>query len=126
MCVSIRGDVVISRYKLNHQRMSVQELAEEIAQAPTVDEVLRLSLTQGHERQEANWEEVKGEVLLTLLRAKFRQSAEAAAALKATAPKTIVCVDTDGWAGMAAAGGIATGQNHVGKALETVRAELLA
>ena len=43
-----------------------------------------------------------------------------------TEGRELVNVDTDNWAGMAAAGGIATGHNNVGKALMEVRAELLA
>ena len=43
-----------------------------------------------------------------------------------TEGRDLVNVDTDNWAGMAAGGGIATGQNNVGKALMEVRAELLA
>jgi len=61
-----------------------------------------------------------------LLRAKFSQHADIAAQLLATEGKELVNVDTDNWAGMAAAGGIATGHNNVGKALMEVRAELLA
>ena len=43
-----------------------------------------------------------------------------------TEGRELVNVDTDNWAGMAAAGGIATGHNNVGKALMEVRAELLS
>ena len=42
-----------------------------------------------------------------------------------TEGRELVNVDTDHWAGMTAAGGIATGQNNVGRALMEVRAELL-
>ena len=42
-----------------------------------------------------------------------------------TEGRELVNVDTDSWAGMSAAGGIATGHNNVGKALMEVRAELL-
>lgn len=42
-----------------------------------------------------------------------------------TAPKTVVCVDTDPWLGMQAAGGISTGQNGMGRALMATRSRLM-
>ena len=65
-------------------------------------------------------------MLLGILRAKFAQHPEVAAALLASEGREIVNVDTDSWAGMQAPGGIATGGNHLGKALMVVRAELAA
>ena len=46
--------------------------------------------------------------------------------LLSTGEKQIFCVDTNPWLGIQAAGGISTGQNHLGKALMELRAELRA
>ena len=45
-------------------------------------------------------------------------------ALLATGDKLLVYLETDPWAGMMAPGGLATGQNHVGKALMDLRDKL--
>ena len=73
------------------------------------------------------WDDVKGALLLPALRAKFGgEHAELRAALLATGDKTIVNVDSDGWAGMQVSGGVSSGQNNVGKLLMQVRDELRA
>ena len=101
------------------------ELAVKIQAASTVDEAHVLSHTEGHDRHRPDWDDAKYEILRSILRAKFAQHAALATALMATEGREIVNVDSDVWAGMQAPGGIATGNNHVGKALMTVRAELL-
>ena len=104
------------------------DLARRIASADTP---VLLSNTEGMDKARKDWDEVKEDMLHKGLRAKFagppRDCCEVAAKfLIETSPKSVICVSVDPWAGMSAAGGIATGQNHVGKALEVVRAEILA
>ena len=90
----------------------------------TVAAAHMLAHTDGMDKQPADWDIIKYDVLLTVLRAKFKQNPKLAEELVATGDRTIVNADTDSWAGMSAAGGIATGQNNVGKALMQVRGEL--
>ena len=101
------------------------ELAAKIQAAGTVDEAHTLSHTEGHDKHRPDWDDVKYDILLSILRAKFAQHEALANALCATEGREIVNVDSDAWAGMQAPGGIATGSNHVGKALMIVREELL-
>eukprot|EP00562_Extubocellulus_spinifer_P002114 CAMPEP_0178489236 /NCGR_PEP_ID=MMETSP0696-20121128/10272_1 /TAXON_ID=265572 /ORGANISM="Extubocellulus spinifer, Strain CCMP396" /LENGTH=405 /DNA_ID=CAMNT_0020117031 /DNA_START=54 /DNA_END=1271 /DNA_ORIENTATION=+ len=103
------------------------DLARRIASA---DSPVLLSNTEGMDKARKDWDDVKEDMLLKGLRAKFagpsKACCEAAAKfLVETSPKSVVCVSVDPWAGMSAAGGIATGQNHAGKALEVVRAEII-
>jgi len=105
---------------------TVPELAAKIQAASTVDDAHTLSHTEGHERHRHDWDEVKFEILIDILRAKFAQHKSLADALVATKGREIVNVDSDQWAGMQAPGGIATGNNNLGKALMMVRVELLA
>jgi len=67
-------------------------------------------------------------MLAAALRAQYRSERGAAllAALRATEPQLVVCVDVDPWMGMQAAGGISTGQNMLGKALMALRDEVHA
>ena len=99
------------------------DLAERIAVA---DSPILLSNTEGMDKARKDWDDIKEDVLFKGLRAKFAgESSELASkALIETSPKTIVCVSVDPWAGMSAADGIATGQNHFGRALEVIRNEL--
>jgi len=103
---------------------SAPDLARKIQQARTVEEAQALSVTEGSDKVRPDWEDVKYAVLLKVLRAKFQQHPKLLQELKATRDRTIVAVDTDAWAGMAATGGIQTGQNHMGKALMQIRQEL--
>ena len=85
-----------------------------------------LAHTEGIDKHRPDWDEVKYEVLLSILRTKFRQHRQLAEALLATDGRIIVNIDTDSWAGMQAPEGISTGHNHVGIALMAIRQELLA
>eukprot|EP00930_Biecheleria_cincta_P102327 TRINITY_DN94029_c0_g1_i1.p1 TRINITY_DN94029_c0_g1~~TRINITY_DN94029_c0_g1_i1.p1 ORF type:complete len:382 (+),score=73.60 TRINITY_DN94029_c0_g1_i1:176-1321(+) len=105
---------------------SSPDLAAKIRDAPTVDDAHTISNTDGRDKQRGDWDDVKLEVLLSILRAKFSQHDALKAELLATGHKLIVNIDTDKWAGMSAAGGIPTGQNNVGKALMKIRDELAA
>ena len=66
-----------------------------------------------------------GEAVEAMYRTEAAATSGLRAALLATAPKTIVCVDIDPWLGMQAAGGISAGQNGMGKALMATRDALL-
>jgi len=102
------------------------DLAAKICKSYTVQAAIMLSNREGMNKIRPDWDEVKEDLLIQGLRAKFAPTDEVAVkALKDTMPKTIVCADVDPWKGMTAVGGIATGQNHVGKALEAVRTQLL-
>merc|ERR1719468_701875 len=99
-------------------------LAAAIAKASTTEEAAILAHGASVNAPRPDWPEVREGFLLEAIRARARQCADFATALRSTGEKTIVCVDTDPWGGMQAPGGIATGQNNVGKTLMTVRAEL--
>lgn len=103
---------------------TMPELAAKIRQAETADDAHTLARTDGWNKHRKDWDDAKYEILLTLLRAKFGQHAPLSQELLDTGDKMLVNVDSDQWAGMSAAGGIATGHNHFGKALMRVRAEL--
>ena len=74
--------------------------------------------------------ERRRELLGEAIRAQYASEGAASSGLRQhlleTAPKMIVCVDTDPWLGMQAAGGISTGQNGMGRALMATRDELMA
>ena len=98
-------------------------LQARIRAAPTVQEAHLLGQNPDAPLRE-DWDEVKGDVLLPALRAKFNAHVELREALLATGDKTIVNVDSDRWAGMQVSGGVSSGQNHVGLLLMQVRSEL--
>merc|ERR1712048_227216 len=100
------------------------DLAAKIQQAATLDEAVALSQTEGYDKARPDWDDVKCEVLLKILRAKFQQNAALKQELLSTGKRLIVNVGTDEWAGMSAAGGIPKGANNMGKALMQVREEL--
>jgi len=100
------------------------ELVLKIQQADTVDAVHSISLLEGADKQRPDWDSTKYDLLKTVLKAKFQQHPALAQELLGTGERLVVNVDTDPWAGMSAAGGIPTGQNHMGKALMEVRKEL--
>lgn len=102
------------------------ELAAKIAAASTVAEAQALSHTEGSDQQRKDWDTGRYNILVEILKAKFHQHEALAKELVGTGGLTIVNIDTDPWAGMIAPGGIATGQNNVGKALMEVRADLVA
>lgn len=101
-------------------------LCWKIRQADTPNDAITVAQSAGAEAARPDWNEVRDSKLLEALRAKVRQHQWVAETLLATGEKTIICIDTDPWAGMQAPGGIPTGQNQVGKALMAVRAELRA
>ena len=100
------------------------ELAAKIRACETPQSAVLLSHREGMNQERKDWDDVKFDLFVTGLRAKY--SSTDTTLLKETAPKTMVCVDVDPWKGMTAAGGIATGQNYFGKAFEMVRDELFA
>jgi len=102
------------------------ELTARIAKASTTQEASCIAHGAGPDAQRPDWRDCRDSLLINALRAKFSQHADVAESLLGTGEKTIVCVDVDPWAGMQAPGGIASGQNHVGKALMAIRAELRA
>jgi ribA/ribD-fused uncharacterized protein len=102
------------------------ELAAKIAAAATVDEAHTVSHMEGIDRHRKDWENIKYEILEDIIRAKFTQNRQLVPRLLETAGKMIVNADTDEWAGMSAASGIAKGYNNVGQALMAVRDEVAA
>jgi len=103
---------------------SADDLAARVRQADSVDAAHAVAHSEGLEKQRPDWDDARFEVLKGIVRAKFQQHAPLRQELLATQERLIVNVDTDQWAGMSAAGGIPTGQNHLGKALMEVRGEL--
>ncbi|CAJ1357920.1 unnamed protein product [Effrenium voratum] len=99
-------------------------LAQRIAAAPSVDEAMIVAGGAGPHAQRGDWREKRGELLWQGLQAKAAASSTFVQALRATGSKTLVYLDPDPWAGMTAPGGLATGQNSVGKALMEIRAQL--
>jgi len=99
-------------------------IATGVATAPTVEEAGIVANGAGPHAPRPDWRDVRGSFLLQAMRAKAAQCPAFVEALKATGDKTIVCVDVDPWGCMQAPGGIATGQNHVGKTLMAVREEV--
>eukprot|EP00929_Paragymnodinium_shiwhaense_P032679 TRINITY_DN18084_c0_g1_i2.p1 TRINITY_DN18084_c0_g1~~TRINITY_DN18084_c0_g1_i2.p1 ORF type:complete len:234 (-),score=59.94 TRINITY_DN18084_c0_g1_i2:169-870(-) len=103
------------------------DLVARIQAAPTPGDAAAVAFEGSHEAQsDPDFHDKRAAVLLEAVHAKFSQHSELAKLLLATGDKMIVLVDTDPWAGMQAPGGIATGQNNVGKALMEVRAKLKA
>lgn len=100
------------------------DVAKRIAAAKTVDEAVMIA-GGAPDSQRPDWRTVRSELLLQGLRAKA-QNAQFVEALIATTDKTLVCLDSDPWAGMQAPDGLPSGQNNVGKALMTLRQELSA
>lgn len=100
------------------------DLAKRIREAETVDAAIMISNTDGIDKVREDWNAVRYEILLKILRAKFQQHSELRDKLLETGDRMLVNVDTDRWTGMSASGGIATGANNMGKALIQVRQEL--
>mmetsp|Transcript_25818 Transcript_25818/g.35529 ORF Transcript_25818/g.35529 Transcript_25818/m.35529 type:complete len:173 (-) Transcript_25818:390-908(-) len=103
-----------------------QEPSEMIRTAAAHELAAVASSLYGRER--GDWETVKGEFLYTGLLAKFTGagSEELREELMATETKTIAMLCGDKWAGISASGGIPTGKNMMGVALEQIRGELAA
>eukprot|EP00439_Symbiodinium_sp_Y106_P077837 s1214_g16.t1 len=99
-------------------------LVRSIAAAATVDEAMILAGGAGLNAQRSDFRERRLELLAEGLKAKAAQCPAFVQALQATGEKTLVFADTDPWAGMQAPGGLATGQNAVGKALMELRSHL--
>merc|ERR1712079_167049 len=91
---------------------SAPDLVAKIQQAETVDAAQSIAHSEGMDKQRPDWESVKCDVLKSILKLKFQQHPPLLQELLATNDRLIVNVDTDQWAGMSAAGGIPTGQNH--------------
>lgn len=108
---------------LGHGDAEAVAMAAAVAAAPSAEEAAIVA-NGAMCRQRPDWREARAGVMLEALRARAAQSDKFAAALRATGDKTIICVDTNPWVGMQAPGGIATGQNNVGKALMLVREEV--
>jgi len=105
-------------------RETAPDLANRIRETETVDAAHLISHSEGMDKIREDWDVVKYDMLLKILRAKFQQHAALREPLLATGDRLLVNVDIDKWAGMSAAGGIATGDNNMGKALMKVREEL--
>jgi ribA/ribD-fused uncharacterized protein len=105
---------------------SAPDIAKKIREAKTVDLALTISNTEGIDKVRADWSGVRYETMLRVLRAKFQQHPDLRGRLLETGDRLLVNVDIDKWAGMSATGGIATGENSMGKALMQVRSELRA
>jgi len=97
-------------------------VADQVAAAPDTEEASVIA-NGAPCHQRPDWREVRSELLLEALKARAEQSPTFVATLLSTEDKTLICVDTNPWVGMQAPGGIATGQNNVGKALMTIREE---
>lgn len=100
------------------------ELCARIRAAASPREANMIAQGASAEAQRPDWRESRESLLIEALRAKFKAHPALVDVLLATGEKTLVCIDTDPWAGMQSPGGIPTGQNNVGKALMTVRQEL--
>jgi len=104
---------------------NVDEVVEKVREAPSASWAVAIANDVPAQAPQPNWRERRQEVLLRAVAAKVEQHRDILAdRLLATGDKTIVLIDTNPWLGMAAPGGIATGQNHLGKALMTVRQSL--
>jgi len=103
---------------------SAPELAERIAAADTCAQAHLLTHGEGAGKLRADWDDVRLEIMEKLVLAKFRQHADLADMLRATADRTIVCSDSDLFWGMDASGGIAKGKNNLGVLLVRVRAAI--
>ncbi|CAK9063277.1 unnamed protein product [Durusdinium trenchii] len=98
------------------------QLVRQIAAAPLDDAII---LAGGESLQgRSDWRDKRQELLELGLQAKAEQNSTFKEALLATGDKTLVFLEADPWAGMTAPGGLATGQNHVGKALMELREKL--
>merc|ERR1711924_13279 len=100
------------------------DIAKRIRETESVETVQTIVATDGIDRVRADWDAVKYDILLKILRAKFEQHAMLRDKLLESGDRLIANVGTDRWEGMSAAGGIATGDNNMGKALMQVREEL--
>lgn len=96
------------------------------SEAETPNDAITAAQSAGSSTARPDWNDIRDVKLHEALRAKVRQHLQIKESLLATGEKTIICIDTDPWAGMQAPGGIPTGQNQIGKALMAVRAELRA
>lgn len=109
-----------------------------VEQAKTAEEAVRVAEENAAD-QLSDWDGSAGtgsdsaatlreSTLLQAMQAKFATQQDdggaLAAQLIATGDKMLVAIDSDRWAGMKVEHGISSGQNHVGKALMVVRAEL--
>lgn len=99
-------------------------LIARVKAAATPGEALIAANGAGINSSRPDWSDVREPLLLEVLTAKYTQHKELVGPLMATGEKTIVCVDADPWLGMQAPGGVATGANNIGKALEIVRQHL--
>jgi len=97
-------------------------VAAVLASAPSTDEASMVANGAPCQAR-PDWREARAGIMLEAIRARAAQSPAFVAALLATGDKTVICVDTNPWLGMQAPGGIASGQNNVGKALMVVRQE---
>merc|ERR1719253_924936 len=104
--------------------MTAPDIAKRIQLAESIDAAKTIAWTDGMDKKREDWDFVKYDMLLGIVRAKFTQHASLRSKLLESGERLLVNVDTDKWAGMSAAGGIATGDNNVGKALMQVRQEL--
>lgn len=95
-------------------------LVKQIAMASLDDAMILAGGAEGR----SDWRDQRQEVLQQGLEAKAAESSTFKEALLSTGEKTLVYLDTDPWAGMMAPGGLATGQNYVGKALMELRSKL--
>jgi len=105
-------------------RESAPDLATRIRETETVDAAHLIAHSEGMDKIREDWDVVKYDMLLKILRAKFQQHAALREPLLATGDRLLINVDINKWAGMSAAGGIATGDNNMGKALMKVREDL--
>ncbi|CAL1127991.1 unnamed protein product [Cladocopium goreaui] len=97
------------------------DLVRKIAGASLDDALI---LAGGSADARSDWRDKRHELLQQGLEAKAAQSSTFKDALLGTGDKTLVYLDADPWAGMMAPGGLATGQNYVGKALMDLRTKL--
>lgn len=120
--IVLRGQVwPTSEHFFQAQKFAGTEREDRIRQAPTPADAARLGRGRNIPLR-ADWEQVKVEVMLEALRAKFRQHPRLRASLLATGDATLVeHTENDAyWAD----GGDGRGQNMLGRLLMQVRDEL--
>jgi ribA/ribD-fused uncharacterized protein len=110
-----------SEHYFQAQKFAVSEHEEAVRQAKSP----MLAARMGRDRSRplrADWESIKDDVMLEVVRAKFEQHADIRAVLLATGDATIVeHTDNDSYWGD---GGDGSGRNMLGSILMEVRAEL--
>lgn len=99
------------------------DVAQQILNAPSPWAAMQIERKHGDKRRK-DWQDVKVDTMLRLIRAKVAQNKDVADCLLATASKRIV--ENSPWDMFWGCGVGGKGQNQMGQILEKIRAELVA